>query len=68
MNYENGFYIYTPSKEAAEGMHELSMPQVIEIIEGEIWLTGVNGGFDIDYAEAVGTIGKILMSQDGELK
>ena len=68
MNYENGFYIYTPSKEGAEGMHELSMPQVIEIIEGEIWLTGVNGGFDIDYAEAHGVIGKMLMSQEGELR
>lgn len=68
MNYENGFYIYTPSKEGAEGMHELSMPQVIEIIEGEIWLTGVNGGFDIDYTEAVGVVGKMLMNQNGELK
>jgi hypothetical protein len=68
MNYENGFYIYTPSKEGAEDIHELSMPQVIEIIEGEIWLTGVNGGFDIDYAQAVGVIGKMVMSQEGELK
>jgi hypothetical protein len=67
MKYENGFYIYTPSIEAAEGMHELSIPQVIEIIEGEIWLTGVSGSFDIDYAAAIGVIGSMVMSQDGKI-
>ena len=65
MKYENGFYIYTPSAEAEEGMHDLSMPQVIQIIEGEIWLTGVSGVFDIDYAGAIGVIGKMVMSEDG---
>ena len=65
--YENGFYPYIPSKEAEEGMHELSIPQVIQIIEGEIWLTGVSGSFDIDYADAIGVIGKMVMSEDGEL-
>jgi len=65
MKYENGFYAYLPSKEGAEGMHELSIPQVIQIIEGQIWLTGVSGDFDIDYALAVGTIGKMLMNEDG---
>tara|TARA_R110000803_G_scaffold95395_3_gene163375 strand:- start:11772 stop:11978 length:207 start_codon:yes stop_codon:yes gene_type:complete len=68
MDYENGFYIYTPSKEGAEGMHELSMPQVIQIIEGEIWLTGVYQDFDIDYVEALGVIGKMVMDEEGELK
>ena len=65
MEYENGFYIYTPSKEGAEGMHEFSMPQVIEIIESDIWLTGMDEMFDIDYAKSVGTIGKMVMTQDG---
>ena len=65
MNYENGFYIYHPTPEVEEGMHELSIPQIIEIIEGEIWLTGVSGTFDIHYAEAVGVIGKMVMSQEG---
>jgi hypothetical protein len=68
MEYENGFYIYTPNKEGAEGMTELSMPQVIEIIEGDIWLTGVGGDFDIDYVKAVGTIGKMVMTQEGEIR
>ncbi len=67
MEYENGFYIYTPSLDAAEGMHELSLPQVIQIIEGSIWLTGVSGDFDIDYTEAMGHIGKMVMNEDGEL-
>jgi hypothetical protein len=65
MEYENGFYIYTPSNDSAEELHELSIPQVIEIIEGVIWVTGVHGEFDIDYAKAVGVIGKMVMSQDG---
>ena len=68
MKYENGFYIYTPSKEGAEGMTELSIPQVIEIIEGGIWLTGVGGDFDIDYVKAVGAIGKMVMTQEGEIR
>ena len=67
MDYENGFYTYIPSKEAAEGMHELSIPQVIQIIEGEIWLTGVSGSFDIDYASAIGVIGKMVMSEEGKI-
>ncbi len=67
MEYENGFYIYTPSPEAEEGMHELSLPQIIQIIEGSIWLTGVSGEFDIDYAEAIGSIGRMVMSEGGEL-
>ena len=68
MTYENGFYIYHPTPKGEEGMHELSIPQVIEIIEGEIWLTGINGSFDIHYAEAVGAIGKMVMSQNGNIK
>jgi hypothetical protein len=68
MNYENGFYIYTPSKEGAEGMHELSIPQVIQIIEDEIWLAGASGSFDIDYAKAIGVVGKMVMDEEGELK
>ena len=68
MEYENGFYIYHPTPEGEEGMHELSIPQIIEIIEGEIWLTGVNEAFDIHYAEAVGVIGEMVMSQEGEIK
>ena len=57
--YENGFYAYMPTKEGAEGMHDLSIPQVIEIIEGEVWVTGVGGDFDIDYVKAVGEIGRV---------
>lgn len=66
MEYKNGFYIYTPSKETEEGMTELSIPQVIEVIEGEVWLTGVGDIFDLDYVQALGVIGKMVMSQDGK--
>lgn len=65
MDYENGFYIYTPNEDN-QIMDGLSVPQVIEIIEMDIWVTGMSETFDIDYANAVGTIGKMVMSQDGE--
>lgn len=68
MEYENGFYIYTPNKETEEDMHELSIPQIIEIIESNVWLTGCAHEFDIDYITAVGCIGKMVMNQKGELK
>ena len=35
MNYENGFYIYHPTPEGGEGMHELSLSQVIEEHEND---------------------------------
>lgn len=67
MSYENGFYTYIPSKIAEEQMDELSLPQVIEIIEGYVWLTGVDMVHDVDYVNALGTIGKMVMSQDGKI-
>jgi len=67
-DYDNGFYIYTPNKSTEEDMHELSIPQVIQIIEGEVWLTGVSHDNHIDYVEAVGTIGKMVMDEEGQIK
>ena len=64
MHYDNGFYIYTPNEDAAD-MCELNLHQVIEIIEDEIWLTGMNGTFDLDYAEAIGTIGRMVLTPEG---
>tara|TARA_R110000772_G_scaffold152088_1_gene262893 strand:- start:438 stop:641 length:204 start_codon:yes stop_codon:yes gene_type:complete len=67
MNYENGFYIYTPRSDS-NYLGGLSVPQVIEIIESEVWVTGMDETFDIDFVHSVGTIGKMLMSQEGQLK
>ena len=67
MSLENGFYTYIPNKDAEEGMSELSLPQVIEVIEGEVWLTGISESFDLDYTSALGEIGKMVMSQDGNI-
>lgn len=63
--YKNGFYTYLPSEDGESQMSEISLPQVIEIIEGEVWLTGVSASFEIDYVDALGTIGKMVMSQEG---
>lgn len=62
--YDNGFYIYTPNKDN-QTMDGLCIPQVIEIIEMDIWLTGMTEVFEVDYVNAVGTIGKMVMSQEG---
>jgi len=67
MKYENGFYIYTPNIDDSI-TSPLNLPQVIEIIEGEIWLTGMDQTFSISYASRIGVIGKMVMSQDGEIK
>jgi hypothetical protein len=63
--YKNGLYTYLPSKDVEEQMSAISLPQVIEIIEGEVWLTGVSQSFDVDYVDALGAIGKMVMSQEG---
>ena len=66
--YENGFYVYIP-KSARKGYFDgLSVPQVIEIREGDIWLTSIDKNFNIDFVESKGCIGKMLMTQQGELK
>lgn len=67
MTIKNGFYAYIPSKDGAEQMSELSTPQVIEIDDGEVWLTACVESFDIDYVNALGTIGKMVMSEDGKV-
>lgn len=67
MRYKNGFYTYTPSAEAQEGMHELSLHQVIQIIEDEVWMTGTSETSHVDYAAAIGVIGKMVMSETGKI-
>ena len=67
MSYENGFYAYTP-KEDSQHMGGLSVPQVIEIIEMEVWVTGMDETFELGFTLSVGTIGKMLMSQDGVIQ
>jgi hypothetical protein len=66
MEYENGFYAYTP-KEDIETITALDCTQVIQIIEGVIWLTGAEGDYSISYAKKIGTIGKMLMNEDGSI-
>lgn len=66
MKYENGFYIYTPNEDN-EDMDELNLPQVIQIIEGKIWLTGCEDEYDIVYASALGAIGKMVMNEVGDV-
>ena len=67
MNYENGFYAYTPKSDT--GHHGgLSVPQVIEIAKSEVWVTGLYETFDLDFVQAVGVIGKMVMSQDGMIQ
>ena len=68
MELESGFYTYTPRAETKEDMHELSLPQVIQVIEDEVWLTGLSAGHCLDYVQAVGIIGKMVMDESGEIK
>ena len=65
--YKGGFYAYIPTKECAEDMHELSFSQVVELIGDTVWLTGGYTPYDLDYVQALGTIGVMLMDEDGKL-
>jgi len=67
MEYEDGFYIYTPNAESEERIYELSWHMVIEILEDDIYLHGHTQAFTIDYVNSVGTIGKMVMTQEGVL-
>jgi hypothetical protein len=64
MNYDNGFYIYTPNEDAID-MCPLNLHQVIEINNDEISLTGMDRTFNVDYAEAIGTIGRMVLTPEG---
>lgn len=65
MEYADGFYIYTPDSDT-ESLDELTVQsQVIEIIDNKIWVTCTSASFDINYAEIVGTIGRMVMDDRG---
>ena len=56
---ENGFYIWNAKKQV-ELMHALNLNQVVEVIEDEVWLTGMAETFEIKEALKFGAFGECV--------
>lgn len=69
MKYENGFYIFTPKKSKAVDTiyHPFMIPQVIQVIEGVVWVTGMVNEFSIKEAKRYGVIGKMVVNEYGKV-
>lgn len=71
MKYKNGFYVYRPDKSkelgvAIGGINALMVTQVIQVIEGIVWLTGMANEYPVKQVEFYGTIGKMVLTEDGD--
>jgi hypothetical protein len=64
MNYENGFYIYTPTEKAIRDRNGLDLPQVIRIIKNKVYVCGSSYKFNIHYVSRIGVIGELLINKD----
>lgn len=61
---KNGFYIWHPKDMGPSACHALLLNQVVQVIEGELWLTGCNGGYSAEMALKFGVLGKCVLTQD----
>ncbi len=57
---KNGFYIWK-AKDQEESMHPLYLDQVVEVIEGVIWVTGMIDEFNIEDALKFGSFGDCVL-------
>jgi len=64
---DNGFYVYQPRDNIDFLGHfePLSLPQIIQVIEGEVWLTGVSITFQLFEVFICGAIGNMVLTEDG---
>tara|TARA_R110000850_G_C9819832_1_gene452349 strand:- start:79 stop:285 length:207 start_codon:yes stop_codon:yes gene_type:complete len=68
MNYENGFYIYTPTEEADGDWNGLDEPQIIKILWNKVYVFNLKKDIDVDYVSDIGVIGKMIMNEGGEIQ
>ena len=70
MSIENGFYVFNPKNvndDFNDLLNCLNVPQVIQVIEGVVWISGVELDYSIKEVEEVGVIGKMLFTEDGQI-
>ena len=58
---KNGFYIYRPKNDNPDKPHPLNLLQVVQVIEDEVWLTGVSLTYSIRTAKHWGVFGKMVL-------
>jgi len=54
----NGFYIWTPKY---DDTHPLSLEQVVQVIEGDVWVTGMDAAWSVELALDFGNFGKCVL-------
>ena len=56
---KNGFYLWIPKNDDYDG--PLSLKQVVEVIEGVVWLTGLTREYTIELAIEHGIFGALIL-------
>lgn len=59
---KNGFYIWR-GKEQCEAMHPLYLDQVVQVIEGDIWVTGMCDVYEVEAALKFGYFGVCVLEE-----
>lgn len=57
---QNGFYIWNGER-GQDAMHPLYLDQVVQVIEGRIWVTGMLDEYSIDEALKFGSFGECVL-------
>lgn len=60
---KNGFYIWHPKDLGSMACHPLLLEQVLQVIEGDVWLTG-SGEYSMATALKFGKFGECVLTQD----
>jgi hypothetical protein len=58
---KDGFYIYEPKPSKMNESSPFSLRQVLQVIEGEVWLTGMSETFSMKTAKAYGKFGLMVL-------
>ena len=61
---KDGFYLYEPKDSNSEKMHPLNLRQVVQVIEGDVWVTGMSETFSIRTAKSWGKFGLMVLDLD----
>lgn len=59
-NLVNGFYIWNGER-GQDAMHPLYLDQVVQVVEGRVWVTGMLDEYSIDEASKFGSFGKCVL-------
>lgn len=58
---ENGFYIWNSERGVQDAMHPLFLDQVVQVIEGRVWVTGMLEEYSVNEALEFGSFGECVL-------